>query len=53
MVVLQLSRICSKLTMKTPEWRHSGVFMVNFDQMSDVTHCFCVPIVNFEQVDVG
>ena len=29
--------ICSKLTVKTPErrhWRHSGVFVVNFEQIS-------------------
>ena len=29
--------ICSKLTIKTPErrhWRHSGVFIVNFEHIS-------------------
>ena len=31
---------CSKLTIKTPErrhWRHSGVFIVNFEHISNLT----------------
>ena len=44
--------VCSKLTRKTPEqrqWRHSGVFIVNFENIS---HFFSgVSIVNFEQVN--
>ena len=36
------SKICSKLTIKTPEqcqWRHSGVFIVNFEH---ILHLFLV-----------
>ena len=35
--------ICSKLTIKTPEWRHwrrSGVFIVNFEHISHVLLVF-------------
>ena len=42
--------ICSKLTLKTPERRISGVFNVNFEQIS---HCFGVSTVDFEQVNAG
>ena len=28
----QKCEICSKFKMKTPEWRHSGVFIANFEQ---------------------
>ena len=47
-------KICSKLTIKTPErrqWRHSGVFIVNFEHI--FTPCSSVSSVNFEQVDAG
>ena len=43
--------ICSKLTIKTPErrhWRHSGVFIVNFEHISHL-----VSIAEFEQVNAG
>ena len=44
--------ICLKLSMITPErrhWRHSGVFIVNFDHIS---HLFSgVSIIDFEQVN--
>ena len=43
--------ICSKLTIKTPEWRRwhrSGVFIVSFEHIS---LCSSVSIVNFEQVN--
>ena len=46
--------ICSKLTIKTQErcqWRCSGVFIVNFE--THFTPCSGVPIVKFEQVNVG
>ena len=35
--------ICSKLTIKTPErghWRHFGVFIVNFEQISHIVLVF-------------
>ena len=35
--------ICSKLTIKTPErlqWRHSDVFIVNFEHISDLALVF-------------
>ena len=35
--------ICSKLTVKTPErrhWRHSGVFIVNFEHISHLALVF-------------
>ena len=37
------SKICSKLTIKTPErcqWRLSGVFIVNFEQISHFVMVF-------------
>ena len=40
---------CSKLTVKTPEqcqWRHSGAFIVSFEQ---ILHHSGVSLVNFEQ----
>ena len=40
--------ICLKLTIKTPErrhWRYSGVFIVNFEHISQ---CPSVSIVNFD-----
>ena len=43
--------ICSKLAIKTPErrrWRHSGVFIVNFEHISHLVLVFF--IVNFEHV---
>ena len=54
--------ICSKLIMKTPErrhWRHSGVFIVNFEHVSRLTLVFfCVFVfvflfflVNFEHYE--
>ena len=46
-------KICSKLTIKTPErphWRCSRVFTVNFEH---ITPCYSVSIVNFEQVNVS
>ena len=44
--------ICSKLTTKTPErrqWRHSGVFIVNFEHIFTLSSS--VSIVNFEPVN--
>ena len=44
---------CSKLTIKTPEWRQwssSDVFIINFEHIS---LCSSVSIVNFEQVKAG
>ena len=35
----KMCEICSKLTIKTPErrhWRRSGVFIVNFEQISNI-----------------
>ena len=46
-----MCEICSSLTIKIPErhhWRHSGVFIVNFEQISHN-----VSIVDFELVNVG
>ena len=46
-------KICSKLTIKTPErrqWRRSGVFIDNFEHF---TPCSKVPIINFEKVNAG
>ena len=43
--------ICSKLAIKTPErrqWRRSGVFMINFEQVSLF---FGVSIIDFEQIN--
>ena len=47
-------KICSKLTIKTPERRQllrSGVFIVNFEHISHLV--FSVSIVNFEQLNAG
>ena len=44
--------ICLKLTIKTPErrqWRHSDVFIVNFEH---ITPFSIVSVVNFEHVNV-
>ena len=44
-----MSEICSKFTIKKPEWRHwchSGVYIVNFEQISHIT-------VDFEQVTLS
>ena len=46
--------ICSKLTIKTPkhcQWRYSGVFIVNFKQISYTALGF--PLFYFEQVNVS
>ena len=35
--------ICSELTIKTPErrqWRRSGVFIINFEHISQLLYCF-------------
>ena len=43
-------KICSKLTIKTPQrrqWRRSGVFFVNFEHISHLVSVF------LEQVNVG
>ena len=48
-------KICSKLTIKKPEqqqWCRSGVFIVNFEHISRITHCFGISIVNFEHVSL-
>ena len=48
-----MSKIFSKLTIKTPErrqWRRSVVFIANFEQIS---HSSSVSIVGFEQVNAG
>ena len=47
-----LRKICSKLTIKTSErrqWRRSGVFIINFDQISYIVSVFLL-IINFEHV---
>ena len=43
-------QICSKLTIKTPERRRFGVFIVDFEHL---TPCSSVYIVNFEKVNAG
>ena len=55
--------ICSKFTIKTPEWRYwrrFGFFTVNFEHISHLvlvflffTPCSSVSIFNFEQVIAG
>ena len=48
-----MCEICLKLTIKTLEqrqWRSSGLFLVNFEQISNSCG---VSIVYFEQVNVG
>ena len=46
--------IYSKLTIKTPErreWRHSGVFIVNFEYI--FTSCSSVSIIKFDHIIAG
>ena len=41
--------ICSNLTLKTPErrhWRHSGVFIVNFEHISHIVLVFLLLTLN-------
>ena len=50
----QRCEIFSKLTIKTPKWRHwcrFGVFIVSFEHISHL--CSSASIVNFEQVNTG
>ena len=47
--------ICSKLTIKTPEWIHwlrSGVFVLNFEYVSFIFLLFIFPTTDFEKVNV-
>ena len=40
---ITMCEVCSKLTIKTPErrqWRHSGLFIVNFEQISYIVLMF-------------
>ena len=49
-----MSEIISKLTIKTQEqrhWRRSGVFVVNFEQISHIANG--VSISDFEQIHAG
>ena len=49
-------KICSKLTIKTPERRHgrrSGVFIVNFEHFPYFAPSSDVFIVDFEQINVS
>ena len=53
---IQVVKICSKLTIKTPEqrqWRYSGVFNVNFEHISYLFLVFLVSVVNFGQVNAS
>ena len=43
-------KICSKLTIRTPEWPYSGVFTVNFEHK--VIPFPSVAVVDFERVNV-
>ena len=43
-----MSEICSKLTLNVPEWRHSGVFNVNFEQISHIALVF--PLFTFNKL---
>ena len=45
--------VCSKLAIKTPERRRSGVFIADFEHISHLTYFkpSSVSIVNFEQVN--
>ena len=41
--------VCSKLTIKTPErhqWRRSGIFIVNFENISDFVLMFLLLILS-------
>ena len=40
--------ICSKLTIKTPERRRSGVFIVNFDHISHLVLVFLLLTLNMQ-----
>ena len=43
--------ICSYLTLKTPEqrhWRHSGVFIVNFEHISHLVQVFLLLTLNMK-----
>ena len=45
----KMYEICSKLTRKTQEkshWRHSGVFIVNFEHISDLFLVFLLLALN-------
>ena len=49
-----MCEICSKLTIKTPERRHRHRFWCLYCELwTDITHCSCVFIVDFEQVNAG
>ena len=50
-----LCEICSKLTIKNPEKRRSGVFIKNFSTHFHTysTHCSRVSIVDFEPMNAG
>ena len=48
---LEKSEICSKLTIKIPERRRSGVFIVNFEHI--FTPFSSVSIIDFEIVNVS
>ena len=39
-----MCEICSKLTINTPEWRHSGFFVANFEQISHIVLAFPILI---------
>ena len=44
-----MCKICSKLTIETPEqrqWRHSGAFIVNFEQISHIVLVFLLLTFN-------
>ena len=50
------SEICSKLTIKTPErrhWRRSGVFIVNFEYISNLVLIFLLLTLNTHRKEVG
>ena len=55
METVEKSEICSKLTIKTPEWRHwccSGVFIVDFEQVNgqQVFQLFSHMVVQFFKI---
>ena len=46
----KMCEICSKLTIKTPERRPSGVFIVNFEHISHLFHTKCfLGLMTFEK----
>ena len=47
------SEICSKLPIKTTEWRHWRRFGIFFLTLDNFTHCFSVCIVDFEQLNTS